>query len=231
MHHHLPPNQQLASIEFRLPESYSQCMRTQVGSSNPSSADHDAMHLDSDFRARLDTVLQGMKEQGYDTTLLEGYRSPSRQNFLKSNGLDGINVTNAGQCQSFHQFGLAADIGLLKNGIPDLRSNDAWVMRGYKLLGQLASEQGLKWGGSWGDFGHIELRKPVFSSLAAEWKKAQFDFRKRWQNWKPFEPQVCAIAPWWDERKTPAETASAIQAFDAASDMAWVKGNPHICEA
>lgn len=235
MHHHLPPNHQLASYEFRLPETYTQCLRTNLGLKNPDSADHDFTHLDADFRARLESVLAGMREQGYDTTLLEGYRSPARQGFLKREGINGINVTNAGQCQSFHQFGLAADIGFLKNGAPDLHTNQAWVMKGYKLLGRLAEEQGMKWGGSWGDFGHIELRKPVFSSLAAEWKKTQYALQQRWRNWKPFQPQVCAISSWWGDHKPSTHIRTIdpinIHAIVQASAMAWVGNNKQICEA
>ncbi|WP_183558550.1 M15 family metallopeptidase [Massilia aurea] len=116
--------------------------------------------LDPEFTQRLLLVFKIMKEQhGYDMAILEGYRSPERQNALASMG---SSVTNAGAWQSWHQHGLAADCAFLRDGKLVITEKDPWAMRGYELYGQVAESVGLTWGGRWKmmDFGHTELRVP-----------------------------------------------------------------------
>jgi peptidoglycan L-alanyl-D-glutamate endopeptidase CwlK len=114
--------------------------------------------LNADFSQRLLMAFKIMKEKhGYEMALLEGYRSPARQNLLASMG---SNVTNAGAFQSWHQYGLAADCAFLRDGKLVISEKDPWAMRGYKLYGEIAESLGLTWGGRWTmmDFGHTELR-------------------------------------------------------------------------
>jgi peptidoglycan LD-endopeptidase CwlK len=117
--------------------------------------------LDADFTQRLLVVFQIMKDRhGYDMVLLEGYRSPARQEQLLSMG---NSVTKAGANMSYHQFGLAGDCAFILNGKIVISERDPWAMKGYELLGATAKEVGLVWGGSWKsiqDYGHVELRKP-----------------------------------------------------------------------
>jgi len=116
--------------------------------------------LDADFNRRLLAVFKIMREQhGYDMALLEGYRSPERQNQLAD---AGAHVTSARAFQSYHQFGLAADCAFFREGRIVISERDPWAMRGYRLYGETAESLGLRWGGRWAmmDFGHIELRKP-----------------------------------------------------------------------
>jgi peptidoglycan L-alanyl-D-glutamate endopeptidase CwlK len=116
--------------------------------------------LDNDFSQRLLLTFKIMKERyGYDMTILEGYRSPERQNKLASMG---SSVTNAAAYQSYHQFGLAADCAFQRDGKLIISEKDPWAMRGYQLYGEVAESLGMRWGGRWKmmDFGHIELRKP-----------------------------------------------------------------------
>jgi len=114
--------------------------------------------LDPDFAQRLLLVFKIMKEtHGYDMAILEGYRSPERQNTLAA---AGPSVTNAKAFQSYHQFGLAADCAFLRDGKLLISEKDPWAMRGYRLYGEAAESVGLHWGGRWTmmDFGHTELR-------------------------------------------------------------------------
>ncbi|MGO4376659.1 M15 family metallopeptidase [Pseudoduganella sp. RAF53_2] len=116
--------------------------------------------LDSEFSQRLLVVFKIMREQhGYEMALLEGYRSPERQNQLAD---AGNNVTSARAFQSYHQYGLAADCAFMRDGHLVISERDPWAMRGYQLYGEVAESVGLNWGGRWTmmDFGHIELRKP-----------------------------------------------------------------------
>lgn len=114
--------------------------------------------LHPDFSQRLLLAFKIMKEQhGYEMALLEGYRSPARQDELAS---AGSHVTNARAFQSWHQYGLAADCAFLRNGKLVISEKDPWAMRGYQLYGEVAESLGLTWGGRWKmmDFGHTELR-------------------------------------------------------------------------
>jgi peptidoglycan L-alanyl-D-glutamate endopeptidase CwlK len=123
-----------------------------------SSADRRWDRMDEAFVQRLLLVFKIMKEQhGYDMALLEGYRSPERQNLLAA---QGAHVTNAGAWQSYHQYGLAADCAFLRDGKLVISEKDPWAMRGYTLYGQVAEQVGMTWGGRWRlmDFGHVELR-------------------------------------------------------------------------
>lgn len=114
--------------------------------------------LQGTYAQRLLSVFKIMKEKyGYDMAILEGYRSPERQNMLAAMGKQ---VTSAAAFQSYHQFGLAADIAFLREGKLVISERDPWAMEGYRHYGEIAESVGLTWGGRWKmmDFGHTELR-------------------------------------------------------------------------
>ncbi len=121
-------------------------------------ASRDWTLMDGEFRQRVLVLFQQMSERGYEMALLEGYRSPERQAELAAMG---PNVTRAGAFQSYHQFGLAADLAFFRNGKLVISERDPWAMEGYRLLGERAETLGLTWGGRWKlmDFGHVELRR------------------------------------------------------------------------
>jgi peptidoglycan L-alanyl-D-glutamate endopeptidase CwlK len=122
------------------------------------SASRDWSLLEKEYAQRLLQAFRIMKEQhGYEMALLEGYRSPERQDALAA---QGGNVTNAAAFQSWHQYGLAADCAFLRDGKLVISERDPWAMRGYQLFGEVAESLGLTWGGRWKmmDFGHTELR-------------------------------------------------------------------------
>jgi peptidoglycan LD-endopeptidase CwlK len=121
-------------------------------------ASRDWQLLDVGFQQKLLRVFQRMREQGYEMALIEGYRSPDRQNRLAAMG---GSVTNAKAFQSYHQYGLAADCAFLRGGRLVISERDQWAMRGYELYGQEAEAAGMTWGGRWKmmDFGHVELRR------------------------------------------------------------------------
>ncbi|MCX9155011.1 M15 family metallopeptidase [Niveibacterium sp. 24ML] len=121
-------------------------------------ASRDWALLDAEFKQRLLVLFQQMRERGYELALLEGYRSPERQSELASMG---PHVTRAGAFQSYHQFGLAADVAFYRDGKIVISERDPWAMEGYRQLGERAEMLGLTWGGRWKlmDFGHVELRR------------------------------------------------------------------------
>lgn len=115
--------------------------------------------LRPEFSQRLLMAFKIMKEKyGYEMTLLEGYRSPARQDMLARLGNQ---VTNARAWQSWHQYGLAADCAFWRDGKIVISEKDPWAMRGYRLYGEVAESLGLTWGGRWTmmDLGHTELRQ------------------------------------------------------------------------
>ncbi len=116
--------------------------------------------LDGEFRQRMLVVFKLMREQhGYEMVLLEGYRSPERQNQLAALG---GSVTRAGAGQSYHQYGLAADSAFLRDGRIVISEQDPWVAAAYARYGEVARSVGLTWGGGWQsirDYGHVELRR------------------------------------------------------------------------
>ena len=97
------------------------------------------------------------ERHGYDLALLEGYRSPVRQERLAASG---SHVSNARAFQSYHQYGLAADCAFVREGRLVISERDSWAMHGYRLYGEVAEAAGMVWGGRWTmmDFGHTELR-------------------------------------------------------------------------
>ncbi|WP_180065985.1 MULTISPECIES: M15 family metallopeptidase [unclassified Acinetobacter] len=130
------------------------------------SADRKWHKMNPRYKQRLLMVFKIMREQhGYEMILLEGYRSPERQNNLATNK----NTTRARGFQSYHQFGLAADVAFKRNGKVVITERDPWAMRGYQLYGQAAESVGLTWGGRWKsiqDYGHTEYRMPGLKKTA-----------------------------------------------------------------
>ena len=118
------------------------------------------------YKQRLLMVFKIMKERyNYDLVLLEGYRSPGRQNMLSGNS----NTTRARAFQSYHQFGLAADVAFRRDGKVVISERDPWAMRGYQLYGEVAESVGLTWGGRWKsihDYGHTEYKMPGLKKTA-----------------------------------------------------------------
>lgn len=113
--------------------------------------------LNGTFSQQLLLAFRIMKEKhGYEMTILEGYRSPERQNMLAD---QGSNVTNARAFQSYHQYGLAADCAFIRDGKLVISEKDPWAMQGYRLYGEVVESLGMTWGGRWKmmDLGHTEL--------------------------------------------------------------------------
>lgn len=119
-------------------------------------ADRDWRKLDPAFMQAVLQLFARMEARGYPVALLEGYRSPERQDMLAD---IGAHVTNARGLQSRHQFGLAADIAPVKDGRLVISEQHPWALDAYQALGQEAEALGLVWGGRWKlrDFGHVEL--------------------------------------------------------------------------
>lgn len=139
-----------------------------IGTERPAleSADRDWDKLNPRFTQSVLLVLSRLRERGYPFVLLEGYRSPERQDKLANMG---THVTNARAFQSKHQFGFAVDLSPMRDGKLVISERDPWAMEAYNALGEEAEKVGLTWGGRWSfkDFGHIETPESV-ASLAKQ---------------------------------------------------------------
>lgn len=129
-----------------------------VGSERPAleSADRDWGRLNPAFTQSVLRVLARLEERGYPFVLLEGYRSPERQEKLADMG---ANVTGARAFQSKHQFGLAVDLAPMREGRLVISEREPWAMAAYQALGEESEKLGLVWGGRWWfkDYGHVEV--------------------------------------------------------------------------
>ena len=65
--------------------------------------------------------------------LLEGYRSPERQDSLAG---QATLVTKAKGGQSKHQYGLAVDLAPIRAGKVVISERDPWAMQAYTALGR-----------------------------------------------------------------------------------------------
>lgn len=130
-----------------------------------SRADRDWSRLDPGFVQVILRVMVRMEARGYPMTLLEGYRSPERQDALA--GQANL-VTKAKGGQSKHQYGLAVDLAPLKNGKVVITERDPWAMAAYLALGEESKAAGLTWGGDWSfkDYGHVERSGSIKKLIA-----------------------------------------------------------------
>lgn len=133
-----------------------------VGTDRPGleTADRDWTKLNPDFARLALQVFARAEARGFPMALLEGYRSPERQDVLADSG---EHVTNARAFQSKHQYGQALDAAPMKDGRLVISERDPWAMEAYRVLGEEAEKAGLVWGGRWKlkDFGHIEVQQSV----------------------------------------------------------------------
>jgi peptidoglycan L-alanyl-D-glutamate endopeptidase CwlK len=124
-------------------------------------------HLDPAFAQVVYRLLARMDARGFPMALLEGYRSPERQEMLaNSHSL----VTHARAFQSKHQYGLAVDLAPMLNGKLVITGQDPMARDAYAALGQEAGALGLTWGGNWSsllDYGHVESPEPIHGRIAA----------------------------------------------------------------
>lgn len=139
-----------------------------MGSERPAleTADRDWGRLDPRFTQPVLRVLARLQERGYVFVLLEGYRSPERQEKLANLG---SHVTNARAFQSKHQFGLAVDLAPVRDGRLVISERDPWALQAYMVLGEEAEKAGLTWGGRWWfkDYGHVEVAGALAANVRA----------------------------------------------------------------
>jgi peptidoglycan L-alanyl-D-glutamate endopeptidase CwlK len=91
------------------------------------------------FANALKLAIKECQDEGYPIELFEGYRSPERQNYLWEQGRtrEGKIVTHSSAWNSWHQYGLAADLVGKINGKWD------WSLD-YDRIEQIMKEHGFE---------------------------------------------------------------------------------------
>ena len=118
--------------------------------------DRDPQKLAPFFLSRLNTALADCQTIGFRLAMFEGFRTPERQAqlYMQGRSAPGKIVTNAKSFQSWHNFGLAADVAYRTP------SGD-WTWDGdFLRLVPIFKARGLEWLGAW-DAGHYALHGKV----------------------------------------------------------------------
>ena len=113
--------------------------------------DRDLEKLAPWFVSRLNLALSHCQGLGFRVAMFEGFRTPERQQWIYEQGRTrkGRIVTNAKAWESWHCFGLAADIAYRT---PDGK----WTWDGdFHRLSPIFQQYGLNWFGP-GDAGHYD---------------------------------------------------------------------------
>ncbi|MBB5037099.1 M15 family metallopeptidase [Prosthecobacter dejongeii] len=97
---------------------------------------------------------KAMAKRGVMVEVISGLRSWPQQAALYAQGRTkpGKVVTNARPGSSWHNYGLAIDLGLFKGGIYLDEKNPKLARQLYAELGQLAASMNVEWAGTWKSF-------------------------------------------------------------------------------
>lgn len=116
----------------------------------------DDANVNQDFADRVRATIERARREGMDMQTDRVYRSIAEQDALYAQGrtAPGQRVTNARGGQSWHNYGLGADLVFsTPNGQPSWPEDGNWTR-----YGQIAQDNGLTWGGNWRnpDRPHVE---------------------------------------------------------------------------
>ncbi len=170
--------------------------------------------LDPQFRARLERVMERMRDEyGHEVRLVEGFRDGARQDYLYAQGRTRPGPIVTWTRDSAHERGLAAD--LLVDGRYD-------NPEGYARLAQVAREEGLRTLGPM-DAGHVELADKPTSPQAATAARTATDAATARAALQPMPPPTAQPTGTIARPAAPAEVAAvAPVAVPAAASVARV---------
>lgn len=114
-------------------------------------------HIYPPLESKIGALILAAKSQGLIVDIFQGYRSWDDQDALYAKGRTkpGKIVTQAKGGQSWHNFGLAADVVFKVNGKWSWDDSLPW-----DKLGEIGKTLGLEWGGDWGskDLDHFQWK-------------------------------------------------------------------------
>lgn len=117
-------------------------------------------------------IIEIAQQKGYTLIVAEGLRTVEKQNEYYAQGRTkpGNIITYKKGGQSNHNFGEAVDFDFIINGRRSNASSNNW-----KLIGDLAKQLGLIWGGDWKNFKdlrHVEMPKNYTSPVSSDFSSA-----------------------------------------------------------
>ena len=126
-------------------------MRTKRTIENLGSLNKKALAKLEPFIVQVELMLA---PKGVTVEVISGLRSWSAQAALYAQGRTkpGKIVTKARPGSSWHNYGLAIDLGLFKNGVYLDEKKPAEADKLYAEIGKLASSMGIEWAGNWKSF-------------------------------------------------------------------------------
>lgn len=144
--------------------------------------------LNSKFRAQAEEFLAAAQTicQSHGVTLevISGLRSWEQQAALYAQGrtTPGRIVTKARPGSSWHNYGLAIDLGIFAGGVYLDDADPKRADRIYAALGKLAESRGIEWAGNWKRFTetpHFQNRFGMSIAQAkAKLREVGFDVQK-----------------------------------------------------
>ena len=106
------------------------------------------------FEPFITQVEAFLSPKGVTVEVISGLRSWAAQAALYASGRTkpGRIVTKAKPGSSWHNYGLAIDLGLFKNGVYLDEKKPAEADKLYSEIGKIAAKLGIEWAGSWKTF-------------------------------------------------------------------------------
>ena len=122
------------------------------------------------FEPFLVAVESAMSAKGVTVEVISGLRSWAAQAALYAQGRTktGRIVTKARPGSSWHNYGLAIDLGLFKNGVYLDEKKPAEADKLYAEIGKIAAAHGIEWAGNWKSFTESPHFQITFGKTLAE---------------------------------------------------------------
>lgn len=134
------------------------------------------------FYTEVELFLDG--KGGFKVEVISGLRSWEAQAALFASGRTrpGPIVTKARPGSSWHNYGLAIDLGLFKNGVYLDEKQPAVADRLYAEIGRIAAKHGVEWAGTWKSFQETPHFQVTFGLSLAQARErlvaANYDVQK-----------------------------------------------------
>lgn len=129
----------------------------------------DAAGMNDTFTGLVKDTIRDLRRENIDMRVTDGFRSFQEQDDLYAQGRTrpGRRVTGARGGQSWHNYGLGADLAMQDANGVHWRTNGEHA-RLWQRYGELAEGNGLTWGGDWQnvDMPHVEYH-PGFAESGA----------------------------------------------------------------
>ncbi|MBK8093067.1 MAG: M15 family metallopeptidase [Verrucomicrobiaceae bacterium] len=156
-------------------------MRTKRTIANLGSLNKKALAKFEPFLAKAEAV---MATKGVAIEVISGLRSWSAQAALYAQGRTkhGRIVTKARPGSSWHNYGLAIDLGLFKNGLYLDEKRPGEADRLYAEIGRIAAKHGVEWAGNWKSFQETPHFQVTFglsiSSARVKMESVNYDIQR-----------------------------------------------------